>query len=1160
MKIRVIVKGIISYIFAMGFAVIFGLFLDANVGFFILLMLLLAPLISVLSAWLSSRFISVSARMEGNLLSKGDTCRMTAGIKNNSLFPTPPILVNFTDEVGVKSESKGMLVSVLPGETKEFEVIFKAKLCGMSVAGIREIRVTDYLGLFSFAVKGSFLQKEIAVIPDIAQISAKDDNLIKVMQTSMHFCDSDDTVEVSAHVSGGLVGYDNRDYEPGDPLKRINWKLSAKRDRLLVRLEDEMASKSVNVVLDSAFYKREVDIVSAAGLLQYRQCTEKEIIPKIAEDAVENALGITGVLIRHNYTVNFYAMTDKGFSCHEIIDEADLEAVRMQLAYYRFYDSKDVARLPSDEGNFKEKAGVFVTPNSYGDTCAVIERGGALCTTVYAVLEEAKKQSHEDGTITLEEWEKKQNIKESIAEQMASFVKPLLLPYLLALLLSISVFGVFEVPVISFFTIVQMLSCALVISFCEYVNNHRFIGTLLSIVLVMADLYLAARLAFGGEGSLTYMHWFISGGESVESTPAYLLTLILIFTFFFTVVVYYFIRVRYRTSFLMLVSLLPFVIYVKVMQEVNMVQVVFVSMLNLLAFLLHVRTKGDKDKPITGYSAGLISLGMYATILIVTGLAAPKAQTRYYYLFERVFLGGNVGEEVPQEYSGMSEYSGNADGFNELNNRRLYQLTSVENGENLYLKRQTFDLYDFDNDRWYPLEYYSEAVYSREEWLAAYKNKSLSLLIEAMKRAQEYEPGILNQYGMKGLPDIQEDTEDTLYVKTMNFPSVAYITPPNTTGIMVSRSENDDRDHISVSRGAVFQRTEGFLYENVEYLVEYYDETALQNNWIAAGGANCDIETSLEMLTQIEAVLEEHKETEYARTIALYIAEAKQAQAYKETCAKNTQLIPESIKKLALEITKDCTYDWQKAEKIRNYFRKNGFVYDLSYDAPDDSVEYFLFEGKTGTCSDYASAFVLMARAAGLAVRYVEGFVPKEEYTGEYVVRTSCGHAYPEVYIQNIGYVVCEATLPAQYGETDRFGSGMMTYFVTVVIRVIMAITLVSAVIIAILFIHRVAAPYIRETYFLYKVNRASEAQAVVMLYKRIQQKYAKNISDAICTPYEYAEKFETVTKYDISELIYMVEKAVYAEANLNGKDKIRAKELYRGANEAVKEYKKKYF
>ena len=1162
MKKRGVVKGVINYIFAMVFAIIFGLFCNADVGWFILLTLILAPVMSVFFAWLSSRMLTVSCEMEDALLSKGDTCEMQVSIANRSIFPTPPIEVILTNDAGARCDKPVLLASVMSRSVKEFQVVFHAKICGKSTVGVERLRVTDYLGLFSFAVKHvdyASLKRSVAVIPDIAEVSARDDNLVKVMQASTHMEDGEDTVEASSYSFGGFPGYDNREYVPGDPLKRINWKQSAKRNKLLVRLDDEMASQSVNVVLDSVFHKEAVDVKLMTRLLPYHGLRVEEILPKMAEDAVENALGIMQILVRHNYTVNFFAMFDGEFVRFEIGDELDLENVRLELAHYSFADNAVVERLPKGDAAFREKVGLFSTPNSYGEAYALLESEGALQhTNVYSVPEEARKQGDEDAYISLQEFQEKQTEKRSVGKKVLEVITPLVIPYFLALLLSISVFSVFKVPFWSMWTLAQAGTCVVLMAFCEYVKKHRVIGGMLMTIFVVADMYAAAGLVFRG-GVLRYFYWFVSGGSEIESTFTFLMTLILIFTVFFALVVYYFVRVLYRTSFLMLVSLIPFVVYVKVMLDINMVQVVFVTLLNVAAFLVNVRTLRDAGKPIVGYWSGLASVGLYALLFVLIGLAVPEAETKYYYMFENAFLGGNVTENLPQEYSEMSEFSGNADGFNELNDRKLYVITGVETGKNLYMKRQTFDLYDFGYDRWYSGDYYADAVYSQEDWAQVTEDKNLSVLAQALHLAEQYEPGFLAKYGLEKIAQDYGDCLRTMNVETMNFPSVAYITPPYTHYITVKSGDDSAQAQTFLSRGEVYQRLNGFLGGNIVYDVQYYDEQAAQSSWIAAGGANMDKETVYDMLYDLDVILAENGEDSFTTVVRAYMSEYNEAMFYRDLCQENTAQIPKKVRELAQEITKDCIYDWQKAAALQLYFMENDFVYDLEYKAPDDSVEYFLFEGKTGTCSDYASAYVLMARSVGLIVRYAEGFVPDEEYNGDYVIRTDCGHAYPEVYIPGVGYVVYEATLPATVTNGSGGGRGFAGYFMMVGIQIVVTFALVCGVILALLFLHKVAAPYVSEAYFTRKCQKAEPAQAVIMWYQRILQKHTKGIISkaGIYTPYEYAVTFEETFVYDISELTYMVEQAAYTQKSVEESQKIRARELYTGAVEAVKVWKK---
>lgn len=1160
MKKGAIVKGIINYIFAIIFAIIFALFLDANVGWFILLTLLLAPLLSAFFAYMSSGLVTVTCRMEEVLLSKGDICTMRVEVQNKSIFPTPPIAITLTDEPGIRSDKPQMLVSILSKGTKTFDVEFHAKISGKSMVGVESAKVTDYMGLFSFAIKNadySSMQRSVAVIPDIAEVSARDDNLMKVMQSSLHMDDGEETVESNAYVFGGFPGYDNREYVPGDPLKRINWKQSAKKNKLLVRLDDEMTSRAVNVVLDSVFSKDKADVEKMAVLLPYVGLKKDEILPKMAEDAVENALGMMQVFIRHNYAVNFYAMMNGEFRYFEIQDEMDLEGIRLQLAHYYFANGADIQRLPVDIEGFAEKAGVLSTPNTTEEATEVLESVGAdMYTTIFAVPEEARKQGGGEMAISLLSTVKSQKEPTNgFKTKIKKTLGVLWLPYLLGLLLSTIVFAVFDVPFFSGWTVAQAVFCLAIVLYCEAIREHKVIGTMLTTVLVLALISTASRQAFG-DGLLNYMHWFMSGGESVPTTNAYLISILLMFSSFFAMSVYYFIRILYRTSFLMLISLIPFVVFVKVMLSIQLVQVVFVTVLNVAAFLLHYRREKDAGKPIIGYLDGWISIIMYASVFVLAGLAVPEMETKYYYLFENAFLGGNVSELLPPEYSEMSEYSGNADGFNELNDRKLYVIRRADSGQDIYLNRQTFDYYDFEYNRWYGEDFYSDVAYNSVLWESKQRDKNLTGLYYAFEQVQQYEPKILEKYGVRlELNMIEDGGYSCLYsIEATNFPSAGFITPPNTLNVAIYNDRNNDNEKVGVTRAGIFQLTEGRLPANVEYVVEFFEEQDLQRSFLRTGLSNMDWETSRQMLTEMQEILIENEDNDPASVVERYLMELSEAEQYYEKCMENTELIPQKVKELAEKITENCVYDWEKAAALQNYFRLNDFVYDLSYKAPDDSVEYFLFEGKTGTCSDFASAYVLMARSVGLAVRYVEGFVPEEEYNGDYVVRTSCGHAYPEVYIPNVGYMIFEATVPSGYVAQERGGLGIVSYLGKVLLRLIVVFAAISLLITVVLFIHFVASPYMKEWLFRSRLKKAAPDKAVVMVYRRIQRKYTKAeiINPEAYTPYEYADEFWKAYEYSFEELCLLVERAAYTGESLTEEQKESVLKLYEEMREVI--------
>ena len=78
-------------------------------------------------------------------------------------------------------------------------------------------------------------------------------------------------------------------------------------------------------------------------------------------------------------------------------------------------------------------------------------------------------------------------------------------------------------------------------------------------------------------------------------------------------------------------------------------------------------------------------------------------------------------------------------------------------------------------------------------------------------------------------------------------------------------------------------------------------------------------------------------------------------------------------------------------------------------------LDYFLLESKRGYCSYFATAFVLLARAEGIPARYVQGFCVPVEGTGEITVYSHMAHAWPEAYIEGVGWIPFEPT--PGYGE-----------------------------------------------------------------------------------------------------------------------------------------------
>ena len=95
------------------------------------------------------------------------------------------------------------------------------------------------------------------------------------------------------------------------------------------------------------------------------------------------------------------------------------------------------------------------------------------------------------------------------------------------------------------------------------------------------------------------------------------------------------------------------------------------------------------------------------------------------------------------------------------------------------------------------------------------------------------------------------------------------------------------------------------------------------------------------------------------------------------------------------------------------YFREQNFAYTLQPPRLEgDSVDEFLFLTKQGFCEHFASAFVVLMRAAGISARVVTGYQGGEaNNVGDYwIVRQRDAHAWAEIWSDNAGWVRVDPT------------------------------------------------------------------------------------------------------------------------------------------------------
>jgi len=127
------------------------------------------------------------------------------------------------------------------------------------------------------------------------------------------------------------------------------------------------------------------------------------------------------------------------------------------------------------------------------------------------------------------------------------------------------------------------------------------------------------------------------------------------------------------------------------------------------------------------------------------------------------------------------------------------------------------------------------------------------------------------------------------------------------------------------------------------------------------------------------------------------------------------QKIDPRVIELAEKITKGATSPFEKASLIESYLRRNYlYTLNLTWTPGTQPLLTFLFETKNGHCEYFASAMTILARAAGIPARLINGFQMGEfnPIGSDYIVRESDAHSWTEAYFPGRGWMEFDATPP----------------------------------------------------------------------------------------------------------------------------------------------------
>ncbi len=332
---------------------IFTFYVDGEMGVILIAFLLFAPVISFGFMLYSRKHVRISLSCDG-YVKKFSKLTVTVTVERTGRLPLGIIEVCPAVSEVFDQKVKTYRLAVARAESKKFSFDVPAVIGGNGWVAIDSVFTSGFLGFLRLRAKCVLPQPvSVGVIPDIPEIKASNQlfrNIADVVLTTDDEEDRDTSMLFSANTA---PGYEHREYVSGDPLKRVNWKLSSKKNTLMVRLDEAVASVQPMIVLD--LYRRSSDTPVDAVIRE--------------EHLIQAVFGLLEVLIRQGIACNFAYTAANGDTVMESVDNPDYpEQLLLKVLAVRIRNDR---RIPLSGVVSSACACVIATTDCGGDISAL---------------------------------------------------------------------------------------------------------------------------------------------------------------------------------------------------------------------------------------------------------------------------------------------------------------------------------------------------------------------------------------------------------------------------------------------------------------------------------------------------------------------------------------------------------------------------------------------------------------------------------------------------------------------------------------------------------------------------------------------------------------------------------------------------------------------
>ena len=241
---RAIVGRVLIVFLALVASVLPVVFVDDVIGYLPLLALILVLAVSFVYLQVLKRSLQYSEESLLPSCERGADIEFVLYFKNTSplVFTRLEPYIYISDLFDNADVITPTVMVLMPFEGRDFRFQARFDHIGTYSAGVRKIVIRDLLGLFSHTIVNES-RHQVRVLPKLFDVSRVDLTTVSSEESQRAF---------QAQVSDDMDYAGVRDYEWGDPLKAIHWKLSASLPdgRYLTRLYETYNDPGISVIID----------------------------------------------------------------------------------------------------------------------------------------------------------------------------------------------------------------------------------------------------------------------------------------------------------------------------------------------------------------------------------------------------------------------------------------------------------------------------------------------------------------------------------------------------------------------------------------------------------------------------------------------------------------------------------------------------------------------------------------------------------------------------------------------------------------------------------------------------------------------------------------------------------------------------------------------